>query len=145
MTDLGNSLGPTAAWSPAIAAAARACAPSCCRWGPTTIDLCLRPACANDGLRGKPATKPGTLLCNSIQVRKAGMRSKPNLGLYNVLYESNCVVKVFPGLWLTRALRDLSTGPRKVFRCLEQTPSCVVAGLTGNGNDHVKNGPRVLL
>lgn len=57
---------------------------------PATIDRYLQPARAKDSLHGKSATKPGTLLRNSIQVRKAGDEVEAEPGFFEVDTVAHC-------------------------------------------------------
>jgi hypothetical protein len=55
-----------------------------------TIDRYLTPARATDPLRGKTATKPGTMLRNSIQIRKAGDEVEAEPGFFEVDTVAHC-------------------------------------------------------
>lgn len=57
---------------------------------PATIDRYLATARAKDVLRGKTATKPCTLLRNSIQVRKAGDEVEVEPGFFEVDTVAHC-------------------------------------------------------
>ena len=55
-----------------------------------TIDRYLAPARAKDPIRGKTATKPGSLLRNSITVRKAGDEVEADPGFFEVDTVAHC-------------------------------------------------------
>lgn len=55
-----------------------------------TIDRYLAPAKARDPIRGKSATKPGSLLRNSISVRKAGDEIEAEPGFFEVDTVAHC-------------------------------------------------------
>ena len=55
-----------------------------------TIDRYLAPARAKDPIRGKTATKPGSLLRNSITVRKAGDEVEAEPGFFEVDTVAHC-------------------------------------------------------
>lgn len=55
-----------------------------------TIDRYLAPARAKDPLRGKSTTRPGTLLRNSISVRKAGDEVEAEPGFFEVDTVAHC-------------------------------------------------------
>jgi len=55
-----------------------------------TIDRYLAPARAKDPIRGKAATRPGTLLRNSISIRKAGDEVEAKPGFFEVDTVAHC-------------------------------------------------------
>lgn len=55
-----------------------------------TIDRYLAPARAKDPIRGKTATKPGSLLRNSISIRKAGDEVEAEPGFFEVDTVAHC-------------------------------------------------------
>ena len=55
-----------------------------------TIDRYLAPARATDPIRGKTATKPGTMLRNSITIRKAGDEVEAEPGFFEVDTVAHC-------------------------------------------------------
>lgn len=55
-----------------------------------TIDRYLAPARAKDPIRGKTATKPGTMLRNSISIRKAGDEVEAEPGFFEVNTVAHC-------------------------------------------------------
>lgn len=55
-----------------------------------TIDRYLAPARAKDPIRGKAATKPGTMLRNSISIRKAGDEVEAEPGFFEVDTVAHC-------------------------------------------------------
>ena len=57
---------------------------------PATIDRYLAPTKATDPIRGKTTTKPGQLLRNSIQVRKAGDEVDAEPGFFEVDTVAHC-------------------------------------------------------
>lgn len=57
---------------------------------PATIDRYLAPAKASDPIRGKSTTKPGSLLRNSITVRKAGDEVEAEPGFFEVDTVAHC-------------------------------------------------------
>ncbi|MGC2938893.1 MULTISPECIES: transposase family protein [unclassified Brevibacterium] len=57
---------------------------------PATIDRYLKPVRDKDPLRGKSATKPGSLLRNSITVRKAGDEVEDEPGFFEVDTVAHC-------------------------------------------------------
>ncbi|MDN5698819.1 MAG: integrase [Kocuria sp.] len=57
---------------------------------PATIDRYLAPTRAKDPLHGKSATKPGTLLRNSITIRKAGDEVEDEPGFFEVDTVAHC-------------------------------------------------------
>lgn len=57
---------------------------------PATIDRYLAPTKAADPIRGKTTTKPGQLLRNSIQVRKAGDEVEAEPGFFEVDTVAHC-------------------------------------------------------
>jgi hypothetical protein len=56
----------------------------------STIDRYLAPAKARDPLRGKSATRPGTMLRNSITVRKASDEAEDEPGFFEVDTVAHC-------------------------------------------------------
>ena len=57
---------------------------------PATIDRYLAPARAKDPIRGKTATKPGTMLRNSITIRKAGDEVEAEPGFFEIDTVAHC-------------------------------------------------------
>lgn len=55
-----------------------------------TIDRYLAPARAKDPVHGKSATKPGSLLRNSITVRRAGDEVEAEPGFFEVDTVAHC-------------------------------------------------------
>lgn len=55
-----------------------------------TIDRYLAPARAKDPIRGKSTTKPGTMLRNSISIRKAGDEVEAEPGFFEVDTVAHC-------------------------------------------------------
>jgi hypothetical protein len=56
----------------------------------STIDRYLAPAKARDPLRGKSTTRPGTMLRNSITVRKASDETEDEPGFFEVDTVAHC-------------------------------------------------------
>ncbi len=57
---------------------------------PATIDRYLTPARAKDPIRGKTTTKPGSLLRNSITIRKAGDEVETEPGFFEIDTVAHC-------------------------------------------------------
>lgn len=85
----------------------------------STIDRYLAPARAKDPVHGKSATKPGTLLRNSISIRKAGDEVEAEPGFFEVDTVAHCgptlkgefarsvnFTDVYIGWVFTRAIRN---------------------------------------
>lgn len=75
-----------------------------------TIDRYLAPARAKDPIRGKSATRPGTLLRNSIQVRKAGDEVEAEPGFFEVDTVAHCGPTLKGEFARTVNFTDIHTG-----------------------------------
>jgi hypothetical protein len=75
-----------------------------------TIDRYLAPARAKDPLRGKATTKPGTLLRNSITVRKAGDEVEAEPGFFEVDTVAHCGPTLVGEFARTVNYTDMHTG-----------------------------------
>ena len=75
-----------------------------------TIDRYLAPARAKDQLRGKSTTKPGQLLRNSIQVRKAGDEVEAEPGFFEGDTVAHCGPTLKGEFCRTLNLTDMRTG-----------------------------------
>lgn len=75
-----------------------------------TIDRYLAPARAIDPLRGLPATKPGTLLRNSINIRKAGDEVEAEPGFFEIDTVAHCGPTLQGEFARTVNFTDMHTG-----------------------------------
>lgn len=77
---------------------------------PATIDRYLAPARAKDPLHGKSATKPGTLLRNSISIRKAGDEVEAEPGFFEGDTVAHCGPTLIGEFARSLNLTDMHTG-----------------------------------
>jgi hypothetical protein len=75
-----------------------------------TIDRYLAPARAKDQIRGKTTTKPGSLLRNSISVRKAGDEVEAEPGFFEVDTVAHCGPTLVGEFARTVNYTDMRTG-----------------------------------
>ncbi|MFW6598809.1 integrase catalytic domain-containing protein [Propionibacteriaceae bacterium Y2011] len=75
-----------------------------------TMDRYLAPARANDPIRGKATTKPGSLLRNSISVRKAGDEVEAEPGFFEVDTVAHCGPTLAGEFARTVNFTDMHTG-----------------------------------
>lgn len=80
-----------------------------------TIDRYLAPARAKDPIRGKTTTKPGTMLRNSISIRKAGDEVAAEPGFFEVDTVAHCGPTLKGEFARTVNFTDMHTG--WVFTC----------------------------
>ena len=119
-----------------------------------TIDRYLAPARATDPLRGKSATRPGSLLRNSIQIRKAGDEVEAEPGFFEVDTVAHCgptlqgefarsvnFTDMHTGWTFTHAIRNNAhIHIRTAFDLLiEQVPFAVTGIDSDNGSEFINH------
>lgn len=119
-----------------------------------TIDRYLAPARAKDPIRGKSTTKPGSLLRNSITIRKAGDEVEAEPGFFEVDTVAHCgptlvgefarsvnFTDVFTGWVFTRAIRNNAHAHiRSAFdQFVEQLPFGVTGIDCDNGSEFINH------
>ena len=77
---------------------------------PATIDRYLAPARAKDPIRGKTTTRPGTMLRNSISIRKAGDEVEAEPGFFEVDTVAHCGPTLKGEFARTVNFTDIHTG-----------------------------------
>lgn len=119
-----------------------------------TIDRYLAPARAKDPIRGKAATKPGTMLRNSISIRKAGDEVEAEPGFFEVDTVAHCgptlkgefcrsvnFTDVHTGWVFTHAIRNNAAvhvlGAFDAF--VEQVPFAVTGIDCDNGSEFINH------
>jgi len=119
-----------------------------------TIDRYLAPARARDPIRGKTTTKPGTLLRNSISIRKAGDEVEAEPGFFEVDTVAHCgptlkgefartvnFTDVHTGWVFTRAIRNnAAVHVLAAFDAfVEQVPFMVTGIDCDNGSEFINH------
>ncbi|MBO1031910.1 transposase family protein [Tessaracoccus sp. SD287] len=120
-----------------------------------TIDRYLAPARATDPIRGKSTTKPGTLLRNSITVRRAGDEVEAEPGFFEVDTVAHCgptlkgefmrsvnFTDMHTGWVFTRAIRN-NAGVHILSAFdlfIEQVPFMVTGLDCDNGSEFINHG-----
>ena len=121
---------------------------------PATIDRYLAPARSKDPIRGKSTTKPGTLLRNSISIRKAGDEVEAEPGFFEIdtvahfgptlkgeFARSVNFTDVHTGWVFTRSIRNNATvhilGSFDAF--VEQVPFAVTGIDCDNGSEFINH------
>ena len=119
-----------------------------------TIDRYLAPARARDPIRGKTTTKPGSLLRNSISIRKAGDEVEAEPGFFEVDTVAHCgptlagefarsvnYTDMHTGWVFTRSIRNNArVHILSVFdQFIEQTPFAVTGIDCDNGSEFINH------
>ena len=99
----GRLVGGRDRYSPAVRAELEAMSPA-------TIDRYLAPVKARDQLRGKTTTKPGSMLRNSISIRKAGDEVAAEPGFFEVDTVAHCGPTLRGEFARTVNFTDVNTG-----------------------------------
>lgn len=120
-----------------------------------TIDRYLAPARAKDPIRGKSATKPGSLLRNSITIRKAGDEVEAEPGFFEVDTVAHCgptlkgefarsvnFTDVHTGWVFTRGIRNnAQVHVLQVFDAFVDLVPFMVTGIDcDNGSEFINHG-----
>ena len=100
-----------------------------------TIDRYLAPARAKDPIRGKTTTRPGTMLRNSISIRKAGDEVEAEPGFFEVDTVAHCGPTLKGEFARTVTFTDIHTGwvfTRTVRNNADGSTSSNITGSVGD-------------